>query len=48
MTLLHGVLFGIGMLILVYLGVKNAGAVASIFNATGTNSNTLITTLQGR
>lgn len=48
MSLLHGVLFGIGMLILFYLGVKNAGGVAQIFKATGDNSVPIIKVLQGR
>lgn len=48
MNLLHSVLFGIGMLILLYLAVKNADGVAKIFNATGTQGGNVIKSLQGR
>jgi len=48
MTLVHSLLFGIFILILVYLGVNNASGVTSIFSATGSQSNTIIKTLQGR
>lgn len=48
MTLLHGVLVGMGLLILVYLGLKNAPGVVSIFNSTGTNTVNITKTLQGR
>lgn len=48
MQLMHALFFGIFVLILVYLGVKNANGVVSIFNATGSNGNTVIKTLQGR
>lgn len=48
MKLVHGVLFGIGLLILMYLAVTNADGVAKIFNA-GTPALTgSIKTLQGR
>ena len=48
MDLVHSLFFGIFLLILIYLGVKNANGVASIFSSAGTQSNTLIKTLQGR
>lgn len=48
MSLLHGIAFGMGMLILVYLGVKNANGVASIFNAGGSQTSNVIKALQGR
>lgn len=48
MSLLHGLLVGMGALILVYLGVKNAGGVAQIFNAGGPQINNTVKTLQGR
>lgn len=48
MSLVHGLLFGMGMLILVYLGVKNADGVTAVFNATGSNTNNIVRTLQGR
>ncbi len=48
MTLIHSLAFGIFILILTYLGVKNAGGVTSIFNSGGTQLNTGIKTLQGR
>lgn len=48
MTLLHALLVGMGLLILVYLGVKNAGGVAQIFNAGGPQVINGIKTLQGR
>lgn len=46
MNVVKGLLVGIGTLILVYLGVKNAPAVVSIFNATGKQSVSLINQLQ--
>jgi hypothetical protein len=48
MSLLHGLLLGMALLILVYLGVKNAGGVAQIFNSGGPQVNNTIKTLQGR
>lgn len=48
MQLAHALSFGIFMLILVYLGVKNSTGVAAIFNVAGTQSNSIIKTLQGR
>jgi hypothetical protein len=48
MKTIHAVLFGIGMLILVYLGVKNAPGVTSILSTGFSGTNTLVTTLQGR
>lgn len=48
MNLLQVVLTGMGLLILVYLGVKNAPGVVSIFNATGTQASNVTKTLQGR
>ncbi len=48
MKLIHAVLFGLGMLILVYLGVKNASGATSILSAGFNGTNTLVTTLQGR
>jgi hypothetical protein len=48
MSTVHAVFFGVFILILVYLGVMNASGVNSIFTTTGTQSNTLIRTLQGR
>lgn len=48
MSLVHSVLFGIGMLILIYLGVKNADGVAKIFTAGGTQGTGVIKSLQGR
>ncbi len=47
MKVIQGLLLGIGLLILVYLGVKNSPAVVSIFNATGKQSVSLIKQLQG-
>lgn len=44
----HMFMFGAGMLILLYLALKNADGVAKIFNATGTQSNSIIKSLQGR
>ncbi len=48
MQLMHGVFFGIGMLILAYLAFKNAGGVASIFNAGASGISNVSKTLQGR
>jgi uncharacterized membrane protein YuzA (DUF378 family) len=48
MKLIHGILIGIGGLILVYLGVNNPNGVATIFGAAGSQTNTLVKTLQGR
>jgi hypothetical protein len=48
MTLIHSIAFGMFLLILTYLGVKNAGGVTSIFNAGGTQINNISKTLQGR
>lgn len=48
MTLIHGFLFGAGMLILTYLAVKNADGVAKIFNAGGPQVGNTIKALQGR
>ena len=46
MTVVHGLLVGIGVLILVYLGVKNSSSVVNIFNATGTQGTKIIKQLQ--
>lgn len=48
MTLLHALFFGMFVLILIYLGVKNASGATSILTATGGQVNTLTKTLQGR
>lgn len=48
MNLVHSVLFGIGMLILIYLGVKNSDGVAKVFTAGGTQGTNAIKALQGR
>ena len=48
MSLLHGVLFGMGLLILTYLGVKNAPGVVAIFNSGGTQIGNNVKALQGR
>lgn len=48
MKLLQGVLFGMGMLILAYLALSNPTGVASIFNATGTQTVSVTKALQGR
>jgi len=48
MQTIHAVFFGIFILILVYLGVTNAGGVADIFQTTGTQTIAGIKALQGR
>jgi hypothetical protein len=48
MTLLHALGVGFFILILVYLGVKNANGVVAIFNAGGQNTNQIVKSLQGR
>ena len=48
MNLLHAVLLGMGLLILVYLGVKNAQGVVQIFNAGSTGTVNITKSLQGR
>jgi hypothetical protein len=48
MKLLHGVFLGMALLILVYLGVKNAPGVVAIFNSTGSNTVNITKSLQGR
>lgn len=48
MNLLQTVLTGMGVLILVYLGVKNAPGVATVFNSGGTQAGHIIKDLQGR
>lgn len=48
MNLLHGVLVGMGLLILVYLGLKNANGVSQIFNSGGPQVVSGIKSLQGR
>jgi hypothetical protein len=48
MTIIHGVFFGIGMLILAYLAFKNAGGVAQIVGASSTGISNVSKTLQGR
>jgi hypothetical protein len=45
---IHAILFGIGLLIVVYLLIMNASGTSSIFNAAGSQTNTLVKTLQGR
>ncbi len=48
MSVIHGIFFGIGMLILTYLVVKNADGVASIFSSGGPQLGNTIKALQGR
>lgn len=48
MQLIHGIAFGIGMLILAYLAFKNAGGVASIIGASSSGVSNVSKTLQGR
>lgn len=48
MSVLHSILFGMFVLILIYLAVKNASGATGILTATGTEANTLTKTLQGR
>lgn len=48
MTLLQGIAYGIGMLILAYLAFKNAGGVAQIFGAAASGVSNVSKTLQGR
>lgn len=48
MTLLQGIAYGIGMLILAYLAFKNAGGVAQIMNSTSSGIVNVSKTLQGR
>lgn len=48
MDFVKAVGFGIFILIMIYLGVKNAGGVTAIFNSGGSVINTGIKTLQGR
>lgn len=48
MKLLHSLFLGMGVLIGIYLGVKNAPGVASIFNAGSGGGVNLVKSLQGR
>jgi hypothetical protein len=48
MKLLHGIFLGMGLLILVYLGVRNKDGVVAIFNSTGQNTIGITKALQGR
>lgn len=48
MQLLHAFFFGVFLLILFYLGVKNGNATVGILNAGGTNFIKGVSTLQGR
>lgn len=48
MNLVHSLMFGMGMLILLYLAVKNADGVAKIFNAGGPQVINTVKSLQGR
>lgn len=48
MTILHSILFGMFLLILTYLGVKNSSGVTAIFNSGSGDVNTIAKTLQGR
>lgn len=48
MKLIHGIALGMGLLILTYLGVKNAGGVATIFNSGGPQIINGVKALQGR
>lgn len=48
MTLIQGIAFGIGMLILAYLAFKNAGGVAQIFSSGSAGIVNVSKTLQGR
>ena len=45
---IHAILFGIFLLVFVYLVVMNASGASGILSSTGTQSSTLIRTLQGR
>ena len=48
MTIIQGMFFGIGMLILAYLAFKNAGGVAQIIGSSATGISNVSKTLQGR
>jgi hypothetical protein len=48
MKLIHGIFFGMAVLIGMYLGVKNADGIAKIFSAGGPQVNNTIRSLQGR
>jgi hypothetical protein len=48
MELVHALLFGSALLIALYLGVKNAGGVAQIFNSGSAAYVSGVKTLQGR
>lgn len=48
MTIVQGIFFGIGMLILAYLAFKNAGGVAQIIGSSATGISNVSKTLQGR
>lgn len=48
MSLIQGIAFGIGMLILAYLAFKNAGGVAQIFSSGSAGIVNVSKTLQGR
>lgn len=48
MTIVQGVFFGIGMLILAYLAFKNAGGVAQIIGSSASGISNVSRTLQGR
>jgi hypothetical protein len=48
MTLIHAIVFGIGMLILAYLAFSNAGGVTSIISGGSAGIVNISKTLQGR
>ncbi len=48
MQLLHAFFFGVFLLILFYLGVKNGSATVAVLNAGGSNFVKGVSTLQGR
>lgn len=48
MTVIQGVAYGIGLLILAYLAFKNAGGVSQIFNSGAAGISNVAKTLQGR
>lgn len=48
MTLVQGLAYGIGLLIALYLAVKNAPGLAQIFGATASGVSDVSKTLQGR
>jgi len=48
MTLIHAILVGLGLLIALYLGVKNANGVGSVFSSGGSALVNETKALQGR